>query len=22
MPRLNGGQVIARILKEYGIPYV
>ena len=22
MPRLNGGQVIARILKEYGVPYV
>ncbi|ONM49918.1 thiamine pyrophosphate-binding protein [Nocardia donostiensis] len=22
MPRLNGGQVIARILKQYGVPYV
>src|SRR3954468_9290200 len=22
MPRLNGGQVIGRILKEYGVPYV
>ena len=22
MPRLNGGQVVARILKEYGVPYV
>jgi acetolactate synthase-1/2/3 large subunit len=22
MPRLNGGQVIARVLKEYGVPYV
>ena len=22
MPRLNGGQVIARVLKDYGVPYV
>lgn len=22
MPKLNGGQVIARILKDYGVPYV